>query len=112
MPSTPFFSSLLPLLFGRAPRSAAEKLRRQFQQFTSVSQLQEAFGSYIPQALLSPCAKGINSRQRLFSTSITFWAFLAQVLSPTCSCREATRKIQAWFSLRCAKAPKALSSDS
>jgi hypothetical protein len=29
--------------------------------------------------------------------SITFWAFLSQVLSPGSSCREVVRKVQAWY---------------
>jgi hypothetical protein len=46
--------------------------------------------------LLKPTANGSGSRQRLFSIQTTFWAFLAQVLNPQSSCREALRKLQAW----------------
>ena len=111
MPSTPFFSAFGSLLFGSAPRSAAEKLRRQLLHINSLSQLQEAFGSFIPDILLSPSPKNANSRERLFSTRVTFWAFLAQVLSPGCPCREIVRKVQAWFCLQ-SKSSKTMSSDS
>ena len=42
-------------------------------------------------------AKGINSRERLYPQSLTFWAFLSQVLSPGSACREVVRKVQAWY---------------
>jgi hypothetical protein len=110
MPSTPFFSAFGPLLFGSVPRSAIEKLRRHLQ-FSSLSQLQEAFGSFIPDTLLSCSRKGTNSRNRLFSPKVTFWAFLAQVLSPGCPCREIVRKVQAW-SFVGLKSPRGMSPDS
>jgi hypothetical protein len=44
------------------------------------------------------CA-GPHSRQRIFTVSIIFWAFLSQILSPKSSCREALRKICALFQL-------------
>ena len=54
----------------------------------------------IPDALLAPKKKGSGSRERLFSPLVTFWAFLSQVLSPHSACREAVRKVQAWWTLR------------
>ena len=99
--STPFFAAFAPLLFGRPPRSA--------------------FASMIPDSLLAPKKKGACScaplgervglenalakgrakgRERLFSPLVTFWAFLSQVLSPSSACREAVRKVQAWWMLR------------
>ena len=47
--------------------------------------------------MLAPTAKGINSRQRLYPLTLTFWAFLSQVLSPGSACREVVRKVQAWY---------------
>jgi hypothetical protein len=100
MPSaTPFFAPFGPLLFGRARRAAGEFYRRQLPRADSISALREAFGSMIPDALLAPQAKGCASRQRLFSPLVTFWTFLAQVLSPNSACRDAVRKAQAWWAL-------------
>jgi hypothetical protein len=97
--STPFFSAFGPLLFGRAPRAARDFYQRQLPNADSLSALREAFGSLVPDTLLCPQAKGSASRQRLFSPLITFWAFLAQVLSPHSACRDAVRKVQAWWAL-------------
>ena len=86
------------LLFGRPPRSARDRLRQDAQELqrASLGKLTGLFGEYIPTRLLEPTSQGEGSRQRLFSTRTTFWAFLAQVLTPQGSCREALRKLQAW----------------
>jgi Transposase DDE domain len=98
--ATPFFSAFGPLLFGHPPRSFRAELRAQKAHAESLSQLRAAFGSMIPDALLAREKSGAGSRLRLFSSLITFWTFLAQVLSPNSACREALRKVQAWWSLR------------
>ena len=98
--STPFFAALGPLLFGRPPRSFRAAVRTHLLAADSLSQLRTAFGSMIPDALLCPASEGAGSRERLFSPRITFWAFLAQVLSPNSACRDAVRKVQAWWMLR------------
>jgi len=93
---TPFFSAFGPLLFGRRQLSQIEKLLRPDAECHSLSQYQEAFGAWVPQALLAPTTNKANSRVRLFPTLITFWAFLAQVLERGSSCRDALRRIIAW----------------
>jgi len=98
--TTPFFSAMGPLLFGRPPRSFRAELRSQAAHAESLSQLREALGPMVPDALLAQEKSGSGSRMRVFSPLITFWAFLAQVLSPNSACREALRKVQAWWSLR------------
>lgn len=101
MPSTtPFFAAFGPLLFGRAPRAARAQFQSQLPKADSISALRELFGSLVPDSLLCPQHKGSASRQRLFSPLMTFWAFLAQVLSPNSACRDAVRKAQAWWALR------------
>lgn len=96
--TTPFLPHLSGQLFGRPPRSARERLHQEAQQLqrASLGKLTGLFGQYIPSVLLGPAASGSGSRQRLFSIRTTFWAFLAQVLNPQGSCREALRKLQAW----------------
>lgn len=98
--TTPFFAAFGPLLFGRAPRAARAQHRNQLPKADSISALREVFGSMVPDTLLDPPPKGSASRQRRFSPLVTFWAFLAQVLSPDSACRDAVRKAQAWWALR------------
>jgi hypothetical protein len=98
--STPFFQAFGPLLFGRAPKSPLADLLKKVKNISSLADLMAAFGCLIPEALLAPAKKGAHSRQRQYSRATTFWAFLSQVLSPGCACREAVRKVQAWFALQ------------
>ena len=98
--STPFFAAFGPLLFGRAPRRFHTALNKKIHPGNSLSQLRAAFGCMVPDALLSTEKNGTGSRKRCFSPLITFWAFLAQVLSPNSACREAVRKVQAWSMLQ------------
>ena len=96
---TPFLPGLSHRLFGRQRRSQLDLLRAQAEQWraSSLSRLCEIFGPWLPGALLSPTDKGVNSRQRLYPLTLTFWAFLSQVLSPGSACREVVRKVQAWY---------------
>lgn len=93
---TPFFPAFGSLLFGKAPVSSLKQALSKLSQYSTLSQLQEAFGSYIPRALLSPADHGSNSRRRIFSLEVVFWSFLDQVQTPGASCREAVRKVMAW----------------
>jgi hypothetical protein len=93
---TPFFSAFGPLLFGRRPLPEIDKLLGQTSSLRSLSQYQEAFGEFIPQALLARRKSGVNSRTRLFTSVLIFWAFLAQVLERGSSCRDALRRLIAW----------------
>src|ERR1700719_3652243 len=70
--STPFFAAFGSLLFGRAPRCRL-------------------------QTLLGRSKEKVNSRQRIFSPLVTFWAFLAQVLERGSSCRDALQRVSAWW---------------
>src|SRR3990167_9280844 len=90
---TPFFQAFGPLLFGSAPRRAVNKVR----QIDSLEQLYGLFGELIPRKLLGLSAKGANSRNRALPPRITFWAFVAQTMSPGSSCRDIVRKVEAWW---------------
>ena len=46
-----------------------------------------------------PRERGHHSR-RLFPQSLTFWAFLSQILAPGSTCRQTVRKVQAWYTAR------------
>jgi hypothetical protein len=96
-PVTPFFNVFHRHLFGKAPLSGLQELLRHSPQIPAISHYQELFGKLVPQALLAPQKRGVNSRQRFFSCSVTFWSFLAQVLQPGSSCRDALRRLNAWW---------------
>lgn len=92
--TTPFFKPFGPLLFGRPATRAAEKLRRRA---ASLEDLYDLFGHLFSDKLLECEEAGTNSRERLFSPKTTFWAFVSQVLSPGSPCREAVRRVEAWW---------------
>jgi hypothetical protein len=95
--STPFFSALFPLLFGRPPCRELRNLQARASGSDSISELRKALGQFVPDALLGRHTQ--SGRDRLFTPLVTFWAFLSQVLSPQSACRDAVRKAQAWWSL-------------
>jgi Transposase DDE domain len=90
---TPFFKEFGPLLFGRPARNIFQKLKK----IDAIEELYELFGHMFPERLLEPTDGGANSRERIFSQRVTFWAFVAQVLSPGTSCRETVRRVKAWW---------------
>jgi hypothetical protein len=94
--ATPFFTGFSALLFGKPPVSALKEALAKLAQCNSLSQMRQLFGSCIPDALLAPEKEGDNSRRRIFSQALTFWAFLDQVQTPNGSCREAVRKVMAF----------------
>jgi Insertion element 4 transposase N-terminal len=91
--ATPFFKAFGPLLFGRSGRGGIKKLAR----LNSLQELYELFGHLIPERLLAASEAGANSRERVFTPQVTFWAFVAQILSPGSSCREMVRRVEAWW---------------
>jgi hypothetical protein len=90
---TPFFHAFGPLLFGRAKAQVNQSL----QDLHGLDDLYSVFGDLFPEKLLDPTAKGVNSRQRRLPPVVTFWAFVAQVLSPKTSCREIVHRIEVWW---------------
>ncbi len=94
--ATPFFKAFGPLLFGRPPVSPLAQAFAKFPECTSLSLLRKVFGSYIPLAPLGRQSSGENSRSRIYSLDVVFWAFFHQVQTPNGSCREAVRKVMAF----------------
>lgn len=90
--STPFFPK-----FSAAVRPVRAKLQELAT--ASLSHLAALFQDRIGPDLLVRAPIGPNSRERIFSTPVTFWAFLSQILSPNSSCREAVRKVAALLHL-------------
>ena len=91
--STPFFKAFGPLLFGRRSKSALASIS----ELESLEDLYAIFGEMFAAKLLERSEKGTNSRQRSLPPHVTFWAFVAQALSPKSSCREVVRRVEAWW---------------
>ena len=81
------------MLFGGPARNVFEKLKK----LDAMQELYEIFGHMFPDRLLELSDGGQNSRERIFSPRVTFWAFVAQVLSPGSPCREIVRRVKAWW---------------
>lgn len=58
---------------------------------------EQTCGDLIPAKALDPVAAGSGSHRRLLSPAVSFWAFLAQVLERGSSCRDALRRVAAWW---------------
>jgi len=90
---TPFFKAFGPLLFGRGKTAVLKSL----QDLESLEDLYAIFGDLFAERLLGRSDKGVNSRRRSLPPQVTFWAFVAQALSPKMSCREVVRRVEAWW---------------
>jgi len=93
---TPFFPQMRHLTGGRAPQAGAEKVRASLEKLraNSLSQLEALFDRLLAPACFAKAKTGPNSRERVFSLRVTFWAFLFQVLHRG-SQRLAVREVQA-----------------
>jgi Transposase DDE domain/Insertion element 4 transposase N-terminal len=91
--SAPFFKAFGPLLFGRRSKSALDSISR----LEGLEDLYAIFGDLFADRLLQRSDKGTNSRRRSLPPQVTFWAFVAQALSPKSSCREVVRRVEAWW---------------
>jgi hypothetical protein len=91
--TTPFFKAFGPLLFGRRAKHTLQKIKR----LDSLQELYEIFGDHLPARCLQRNETGVGSRDRLFGKQVTFWAFLAQILSPGTACQEIVRRVEAWW---------------
>ena len=60
----------------------------------ALSNLAGIVGALIPERQLDRL-RASGTRRRVFTPIVTFWSFLAQVLSPTQPCRETVRQVQA-----------------
>jgi hypothetical protein len=67
------------------------------QRLESLGEIYELFGDLLPDRLLSKSEEGPNSRERILTPKVTFWAFVSQVLDVASSCRDVVRKVEAWW---------------
>lgn len=95
------------IICGNPPKSALAQIESKLRTYreSTLSELVGVFGSWIPVSSLKAKRSKANSRQRDFSQSVTFWAFLWQVLTPQTSCREVVRKTQSFCCERKLRVP-------
>ncbi len=89
----PFLQAFAPLVFGARSRRLVEDLGRA----ERLEDFYAACGELFPQRLLACQQSGPNSRERVFSPRVTFWAFVCQVLGARKSCRDIVRRVEAWW---------------
>lgn len=97
-----FLPGFNKILCGRPPKSALTQLQEKLGLLrqSTLSELADLFGKWVPVEQFHPKGTKENSRQRIYTQNVTFWAFLFQVLSPDSSCRKVVRKIQGYCSSR------------
>lgn len=93
---TPFFPALRATL---APMGS--RLDQAFNQVRAYTlcELEERFGSQLPESLFPKAAQKANSRDRIYTQWRTFWSMLWQAFNPLASGREVVRQLQALFVL-------------
>ena len=98
MHGTPFLPDFPKFLFGSTKKKESEVLAARLESLRSsgLSELSAVIGRFLHLGeLFDKPASGRGSRNRIFSTQVTFWAFLHQVLTRNMACRDAVRKVQA-----------------
>ena len=106
---TRFFPGFHHQLFGRRPIGKQERLRRKAREADALclTQLHTLFEGVLPSWLATfKTASGSNSRHCIYTTLVTFWAFLAQVLDADGSCRRAVTRVQTLCSVLGLALPK------
>ena len=94
---TKFFPAFHRHLFGRPPVGRARLLERKAREADQLclTQLHSLFAEVLPPWLSSyKASQGINSRHRIYTPLVTFWAFLSQTLDADGSCRRAVTRVQ------------------
>jgi len=76
------------------PSRAKAKAAQVMAEASSIDGLAALVARFIPTELFKT---GAGQRNRLFTAMVTFTAFLGQVMERGSSCREAVRRVQAWF---------------
>ena len=87
----PFLPGFASFRFARVPRLALEKLTP----FSGFENIFTLFGKLVSPHCFKRESSGVNSRTRTLTPRMTFWAFIAQVLTPDVSCREIMGQLEA-----------------
>lgn len=94
--STPLLPNFPPR-FGRPSKSPRRRLAEKFQAIRQKQlwELRELMAPWVDASVLEPMANGPNSRRRVFSLEIVFWAFFYQILTGV-GCAGAVARVQQW----------------
>lgn len=95
--NTRFLPGFHHQLFGRKPVSHGTQMARKAREADALclTQLHTLFEDVLPPWLATfKAARGTNSRHCIYTTLVTFWAFLSQVLDADGSCRRAVTRVQ------------------
>ena len=100
--TTPFFPGFARILFGRAPVNAVVRaLQEATKGDDAIGELATGFGHFFGESVTAGPAvdaeEPVEYRERCFTQQITLWAFLLQVLTRGCACREIVRRVQLWW---------------
>ena len=96
MNDTPFFRPWLHRLAPMGCRTAQAVARVRS---LTLCQLENCFGKWLPEDLFPKAREKVNSRDRDYTRSRTFWCSLWQSFNPGASGREVVRQLQALFVL-------------
>ncbi|MBX7211573.1 MAG: hypothetical protein K1X78_24920 [Verrucomicrobiaceae bacterium] len=94
---TKFFPAFHRHLFGRAPVGKARLLARKVREADQLclTQLHALFAEVLPSWLSCyNASQGTNSRHRIYTPLVTFWALLSQTLDADGSCCRAVTRVQ------------------
>jgi hypothetical protein len=97
---TPYLKGFSALLFGSAKRKmqAVMQAERNEMRSRGCGALSGQLAEEIPGEMVSRHASTVRSR--VYSQEVTFWAFLAQVISEDGSCAYAVAQVQQWLRAR------------
>ena len=107
---TPFLTGFSTLLSGRSKRKMQEVLAEQRKAISEQCPdgLSKQLSSEIPPEFLK--SQRTTQRDRTYPNEVTFWAFLAQVLSEDGSCARAVARVQEWMRSKKLPVPSAATS--
>lgn len=96
MLKTQFLTGFPKTLFGSAKRKAQDVIRLRSEKLMhgSLGGFVFQFSQFIPRTFLPDTA--VDLRKRIFTSEVTFWAWMSQVLSCNSSCSDALSRVQAW----------------
>lgn len=95
--TTPFLPGISAELSGRRPRRQIEayRLLRDRLLSQSISDYAQLFSRVLPIETLAQAQRGL--RKRSYPETVTFWAWIAQLLEENASCAKAVTMVQNWY---------------